>query len=116
MSTSLTETSPFVFNPVELDELAKKHRWAYADAKPFPHLVIDDFLPEEILRGVLGEFPQAGQIDWVVYDDPAQKQKSMVNADTLMGANTRLLLYQFNSATFLNFLETLTGIEGIIPD
>ncbi|NJM87615.1 MAG: 2OG-Fe(II) oxygenase [Hydrococcus sp. RU_2_2] len=29
---------------------------------------------------------------------------------------TRLLLYQMNGATFVNFLEKLTGIEGIIPD
>jgi Rps23 Pro-64 3,4-dihydroxylase Tpa1-like proline 4-hydroxylase len=33
-----------------------------------------------------------------------------------MGKATRLLLYQLNSATFINFLEELTGIDGIIPD
>lgn len=116
MSTSLTETSSFVFRPEELERLARENRRAYAEAQPFPHIVIDDFLPEEVLRGVLAEFPRPGEIDWVVYDNPAEKQKLMNNAEAAMGPNTRLLLYQFNSATFLNFLEALTGIEGIIPD
>ena len=33
-----------------------------------------------------------------------------------MGPTTRLLLSQFNAATFVNFLEQLTGISGLIPD
>jgi len=33
-----------------------------------------------------------------------------------MGNATMLLLHQLNSSTFLNFLESLTGIQGIIPD
>ena len=33
-----------------------------------------------------------------------------------MGEKTRLLLYQLNSSIFVNFLEKLTGIKGIIPD
>lgn len=33
-----------------------------------------------------------------------------------MGDATRMLLYSFNSSTFITFLEILTGIDGIIPD
>lgn len=33
-----------------------------------------------------------------------------------MGDTTRLLLYQLNSSVFIEFLENLTGINGIIPD
>ena len=33
-----------------------------------------------------------------------------------MGSRSRHLFGQLNSATFLGFLETLTGIDGLIPD
>ena len=33
-----------------------------------------------------------------------------------MGDQTRLLLYQLNGSVFLQFLEQLTGIDGLIPD
>ncbi len=33
-----------------------------------------------------------------------------------MGPATRRLLAELNSATFIDFLERLTGIEGLIPD
>jgi hypothetical protein len=33
-----------------------------------------------------------------------------------IGDYTRFLLYQFNSAPFVSFLEQLTGINGLLPD
>ena len=36
--------------------------------------------------------------------------------ETQFGSATRALLYQLNSSVFIDFLETLTGIRGLIPD
>lgn len=101
--------------PEYLAELANRHQQAYAQAKPFPHIVIDNFLPESILNQVLGEFPDPQKIAWKKFNNTAEK-KLASTSELQMGENTRLLLQQLNSSTFVNFLEQLTGIEGIIPD
>ncbi len=105
----------FRFAPDYLRNLAIKHCEAYSQAKPFPHIIIDDFLPESLLNSILDEFPKAHSIEWQKFDAP--NEKKLASKDELqMGDTTRLLLYQLNSSVFMNFLEELTGIDGIIPD
>ncbi len=110
-----TSTTMFCIDPDYLDNLANKYSQAYAEAKPFSHIVIDNFLPESVLNTILEEFPKPNEIDWKKFDVATQK-KLASSSELQMGEGTRLLLYQLNSATFINFLERLTGIDGIIPD
>lgn len=98
-----------------LKALALEHREAYATASPFPHVVIDNFLPEALLEAVLKEFPNPKQIDWQTFQTPAEKKLASKH-EHQMGDATRLLLYSLNSSTFITFLEILTGIDGILPD
>lgn len=98
-----------------LDNLATKYSQVYIEGKPFPHIIIDNFLPEEILDGILNEFPQVNQIKWQKFNDVAQK-KLASTSELQMGVCTKNLLYQLNSGTFINFLEKLTSIDGLIPD
>jgi hypothetical protein len=98
-----------------LKALALEYREAYATASPFPHVVIDNFLPETLLEEVLKEFPNPKQIDWQTFQTPAEK-KLASRHEQQMGDATRLLLYNLNSSTFITFLEILTGIDGILPD
>ncbi|NES82115.1 MAG: 2OG-Fe(II) oxygenase, partial [Moorea sp. SIO2B7] len=106
----------FHLKPDYLDDLANKYRETYSQGKPFPHIIIDDFVPdEEILDKILEEFPKPGSIDWKTFDNVSEK-KLASTSEIQMGEMTRMLLYQLNSATFINFLEKITGIEGIIPD
>jgi len=67
------------------------------------------------LRSVLKEFPKSEQIAWQRIDTPALK-KLRSNALASFGRTTQLLLWQLNSSHFINFLEILTGITGLIPD
>jgi Rps23 Pro-64 3,4-dihydroxylase Tpa1-like proline 4-hydroxylase len=101
--------------PEYLEELANKYQTEYAQNQPFPHIIIDNFLPETLLEQVLEEFPDSKKIDWKKFDNSAEK-KLASTSELQMGKNTRSLLYQLNSSTFVNFLEKLTGIDGIIPD
>lgn len=102
-------------DPEHLDKLANKYHQNYAQAYPFPHIVIDNFIAEIILDKILEEFPQPGSINWRKFENVAEK-KLASNSELQMEAMTRLLLYQLNSSTFINFLEQLTGIAGLIPD
>lgn len=98
-----------------LKKLASENHEKYKQAQPFPHVVIDDFLPELILDNILIEFPKSGDIDWQKFENKAEKKLANKHEKN-MGDHTRALLYQLNSATFIEFLESLTGIKGIIPD
>ena len=105
----------FNLNVDDLNALAMKHREAYAIAKPFPHIVIDNFLPESLLEEILKEFPKPTQIDWQAFQNPTERKLASKN-EQQMGDVTRFLLYSLNSSTFITFLETLTGIDGLLPD
>lgn len=115
VAQTASDSQDRIFSKTRLSELADRHRHDYQNAAPFPHVVIDDFMSPDVLDRVLDEFPDKKKIDWVDFDDATQKKLGQKNEDGL-GDFTRALLYQFNSAPFINFLEKLTGIEGLIPD
>jgi Rps23 Pro-64 3,4-dihydroxylase Tpa1-like proline 4-hydroxylase len=105
----------FHFEREHLASLAESRREAYAAAQPFPHVVIDDFLPDEVLDDVLAEFPSPQQADWFAFDSPTER-KLATKDDSTMGEATRHLLAELNSAPVIDFLERMTGIEGLVPD
>jgi hypothetical protein len=111
----LTTAEPFPLAPEHLQLLAENNRREYAAADPYPHIVIDDFLSSAVLERVLAEIPRPGEAGWIEFDD-ARGKKLASKVETQFGGATRALLYQLNSSVFIDFLETLTGIRGLIPD
>ena len=90
-------------------------RAAYASAKPFPHVVLDDFFDPALLDQVLAEFPTPGEIQWHRFDN--EKEIKLASAaESSFGPITRVFLYHLNSITFLEFLSKVTGIANLIPD
>ena len=104
----------FRFDREQLLELADRKREEYASAQPFPHTVMDDFLPEEVLDAVLAEFPRPDQ-DWFAFDSPLER-KLATKDDATMGPATRALLWELNGPAFVEFLERLTGIAPLVAD
>ena len=98
-----------------MSELAQSAQSSYISAKPFPHIVIDNFFHPAVLDSVLEEFPQPGQIAWQKFDT-GQEIKLASAAEANFGPATRLLLYHLNSKTFLDFLSAVTGINNLIAD
>lgn len=90
-------------------------RECYQAAKPFPHVVIDDFLPAEIIDLCLAEFGSGELQTAVAYDRAQERFKRQINPDT-MGVDARRLFYSFNSRPFIRLVENITGISGLIPD
>jgi Rps23 Pro-64 3,4-dihydroxylase Tpa1-like proline 4-hydroxylase len=87
----------------------------YLSAKPYPHIVFDDFFDQGVLDQVLDEFPKPDAIRWQRFDS-AQEIKLASAAEASFGPATRLLMYHLNSMTFLEFLSNVTGIQNLIPD
>ena len=114
--TERTTIPASYFDPDQLQSLADTYKADYRNARPFPHVVIDHFLPEEELDLVLEEFLQAQDEAWHRFDNPREK-KLAERRETSLGPFTRhLMAAKFNSSVFLEFLESLTGIKGLIPD
>jgi 2-oxoglutarate-Fe(II)-dependent oxygenase superfamily protein len=98
-----------------MQESALAARAEYANAKPFPHVVFDNFFDPALLDLVLTEFPKPGQIKWQKFDN-GQEIKLASAREATFGPVTRLLLYHLNSMTFLQFLSEVTGIPNLISD
>jgi Rps23 Pro-64 3,4-dihydroxylase Tpa1-like proline 4-hydroxylase len=98
-----------------LRQLAAANALAYCTAEPFPHIVIDDLLPAEILAQAAGDFPGPHALHWIEYDRHHERKLAYPAAEKLP-ASLREVLYFLNSAVVLEFLETLTGISGLLPD
>jgi Rps23 Pro-64 3,4-dihydroxylase Tpa1-like proline 4-hydroxylase len=97
----------------------------YLEATPYKHIVIDDFLPKDVLRRLIDEFPKP--------DDPKAKweqhgpgrttssknkegDKLATSDETTFGPFTRHFMAQLNSDTFLRFISMLTGVKGLLAD
>jgi hypothetical protein len=87
----------------------------YARAHPFPHIVLDGLFDDAELAAVLEDFPRPGQIDWAAFDNPTEKKLGYRYTSPLK-RQLRDFLFAMNSAPVLEFLEALTGIDGLIPD
>jgi hypothetical protein len=87
----------------------------YNGANPYPHIVIEDFLPPKILEICLQRFPKVLDKEGMTFDRPQERLKSSFNPDHLDGA-LRCFFYSLNSKPFIRFLENMTGIKGLIPD
>jgi hypothetical protein len=114
--------APFDFQIADLEELAKAHRNEYMTAQPFPHLVLDDFLPLNYANQILEVFPDQHSpiwLDWTKRDTVHQPRKQGIgHASRLVGVSPYLqnMLFAFNSYPFLHFLEIVTGIDKLLPD
>src|SRR4051812_44200483 len=115
---TIPESRPpaFFFDRARLDALAEQHDAAYQSAAPFPHMVIDDFLPGWVIDQCIAEFPGPQDIDWALYTDRGNTLKLATNVEEHFPPFTRQLIAQLNAGTFILFLARLTGIDGLVPD
>jgi Rps23 Pro-64 3,4-dihydroxylase Tpa1-like proline 4-hydroxylase len=98
-----------------LKALAKQEAERYQTAHPFPSIYLDNFLPIEAAEAAHDAFPKPKQATWQKFDDPNQK-KLAFDAVERLPQPIRDVLYFLNSRPMIDFLETLTGIDGVIPD
>ena len=114
--------APFIFDDVHLQTIARAHKESYYSQEPFPYAMIDNFLPCATADTLLARFPPPQApfwFDWKTGDTVNQPRKQgLRHIKSLEGADPFLfsVLFAFNSYPFIHFLETLTGIDGLIPD
>lgn len=96
-------------------EKGKELHDSFRSATPYPHAVIDNFLPDEILNRVLEEFPGDNTLANDSYNRAQERLKVSFHPDK-MPEFSRVLFYSFNSRPFIRIIENITGIRGLIPD
>ena len=116
------KSEPFAFQTAPLQRLAKRLKAGYANADPFPHVVIDDFMDAKAAETLLKVFPGRSSpvwLDWRDRDVVHQPKKPGIgHAERLIDVSPWLqnVLNAFNSYPFLSFLERITGIGKLLPD
>lgn len=87
----------------------------YQNNRPFPHAVFDDFIPADLARTLGAAFPAADSIQWVERDNENNRRRYQ-HDETKVPPLLRSMLREMNSRQFILFLETLTGIDNLLPD
>ena len=87
----------------------------YKAAKPFPHIIIDDLFPVDLIEDLAREIPPLTSDCWVRFNDENLKQMNLRSPVHLGETGFRLTAF-LHSAGFLYFLSELTGIGELLPD
>jgi Rps23 Pro-64 3,4-dihydroxylase Tpa1-like proline 4-hydroxylase len=87
----------------------------YRHAQPFPHLVLDNLFPNQILDSVLEEVPSASSEKWVHQRDQ-QTIKSTIRSALDLEEHGHAFISMLHSGAFLYFMTEITGIKALLPD
>ncbi len=106
----------FKLDPAQARTIGEALSADYCFAEPFPHVVLENFLPNDLVQGLIDHFPQealaSDRVFEMGYAGLHKRQVMPVECDDFC----RRAFDFFNSRPFLEFLEGLSAIEGLLPD
>tara|TARA_B100000795_G_scaffold196971_1_gene150977 strand:+ start:275 stop:1054 length:780 start_codon:yes stop_codon:yes gene_type:complete len=109
-----------IFDDKKYHRLASDNKKIYVKNKPFPHIYFDNFLPKKIALSLSKDYPKINKIEKIDKNWKIHKNKNvlryLLEDSSLFKKNLKVFSMLTNSRKFLLFLETLTGLESIIPD
>ncbi len=114
MSVLAMDTDTLQLDPEIAKTVGKNASESYRGKQPYPYGGFDDFLPTEVLDRVLEELQTLPEAE-TTFNRPQEKLKTSYVPERLP-TYTRNLFYVLNSRPFVQFLENMTGIKGLIPD
>ncbi len=92
-----------------------KLRATFKEASPFPHIVLENFLAEEVANNLLKDFPRFNPA--LAKNEFGQLGPKCVHSDIKSISHNYSLFYTYiNSEGFLSEISELTGIAELIPD
>jgi 2OG-Fe(II) oxygenase superfamily len=90
-------------------------RQRYMSAKPFPHIVLDDFLHPKVAQRATEEFPEVDPEVWINWVHVNEHKYGNRDPQTWSGS-LRSIAAELNSPRFVDVLERLTGIDDLLVD
>ncbi len=90
-------------------------RKQYLNAKPYPHLIIDNFFNEDVAKNI-EKTCRNSKVNVDVSDGFQQSKKIFLNDWSLMPEDLLKVCSFFNSGNFIKFLENITNLNELISD
>lgn len=87
----------------------------FLTAQPFPYIVIDNFLPEDLMNQVLDAFNSYAPSQWWQFNNK-NEIKLASKDEVYLPQIIRNVLHELNSGFVLNWLQYITGVPGLVPD
>jgi Rps23 Pro-64 3,4-dihydroxylase Tpa1-like proline 4-hydroxylase len=123
VSASMTTQDKFcdrllrLFDDPRYNKMAVELREQFQAAQPFPHVVIDDFLPPDVADALAEVYPDPNDtsVAWKTHANANVLRKFIEDVGS-MSTSMRMFAQALNSRNFLLFLETISGIESLIAD
>ncbi len=84
-------------------------------AKPFKHIIIDDFLQPEVVKEIARDFPKPEEEIWYEYNNVLEKKLASDDIRKFP-PSIAMAIAALNHQSFIDELEKLTGIKGLIAD
>lgn len=91
-----------------LEQIADQ-KTEFLNADPFPHLVIDDFLDQDLAKHLEADFPKRGDERLFVYKNPLEDKFALNDWNIFPSATYQLLQY-LNSPEIVTAISELVGV------
>ena len=109
-----------MFDDLKYNRLAIKNHKSYKIAKPYSHIQFKNFLDKNFAYKLFKNFPKYEDDCWINHKKYGKNintnYKRAQHDERYFPDILRNFLRSLNSKQFLLFLETLTGINGLMPD
>ena len=109
-----------VFDNLKYNRLAIRNHQYYKKAKPFPNIKFQNFIEKNLAYKLFKNFPNYDDDCWIDHKKYGRNKntnyKKAQHDERFLPDIFRNFLRSLNSKQFILFLETLTGINGLIPD
>lgn len=104
-----------VLDPGRLAALVPELRARYRAATPWPHVVVEDLFPADLLDEVVAEMATFDRTEMA-----GAQTRNMVKRETAeverVGPATRLVVSAMADPTFVRFIGAIVGIDDLEPD
>lgn len=89
---------------------------AFMDASPFQHVLINNFLSDEVVKKLNSEFPNplSCNFDWKHYDNPLEQKYALNDFKGL--PITKSIFDTLQSSNVVDMMRTITGISDLESD
>jgi hypothetical protein len=88
----------------------------FRGAQPFPHVVLDGLFDEGLLDRVLDAFPGPEAAVWRRFDNERERKLGIREGLGWEDERIASFLLAASAPPMLEFLERLSGIDGLVPD
>lgn len=110
-----TESAEMIIDLEKWESQLEELNSSYMQARPYPHIQLENFLEESVARKAMHDFPGVTDAGWIHYVHVNEKKHGLNKMDRLPPF-IREVISELNTDSFCSFLSRLTGIPDLKSD